>query len=88
MVQYAVTPRGTRLVPEQGMDITNAVVLQQEGYVVFIDEQPKYDWAHNCQIAFIPATAGQPEVIFRGVAFPQFSLRTPDGTRVTAWNKF
>jgi hypothetical protein len=37
-----------------GLDPVPApAVITGSGYIVFIDEQPKYDWAHQCKVVFV-----------------------------------
>ena len=42
------------------------VTLSSSGYLLFIDEQPGYDWDHASQLVFVPADApGRPIVLCR-----------------------
>jgi hypothetical protein len=86
-IQYATVPAGTIYAPRAHMGSTNVVVLPTEGIVLFIDEQPKYDWAHLFQLVFVPKATGIPQDLFRGSAIPDFAFRQPDGVQVTNWTK-
>ena len=45
---------------------TESVVLEKSGYLIFIDEAPRYDWAHPAQIVFFePTRLNEPKVLFR-----------------------
>lgn len=87
-VQYAMAPRGTQFIPGPQCGVTNSFLLQDDGCVVFIDEQPKYDWAHRLQLIFIPRTSGKPEILFRGIGFGDFTLKKPDGSAESDWKKY
>jgi hypothetical protein len=87
VVQYAEASRGTQFIPGQGMGITNTVLFPSAGYVLFIDEEPKCDWAHSFQLVFLPKASGKPDVLFRGSALPDFEFKTPDGSTIMNWKK-
>jgi hypothetical protein len=87
VVQYAEAPRGTQFLPGKGLSAAKPTSLPTEGYVLFIDEQPKYDWAHGFQLVFVPKASGKPNVLFRGSAIPDFTFKKPDGSTVTEWKK-
>lgn len=45
---------------------TESVVLEKSGYLIFIDEAPKYDWGHSAQMVFFEQTLlNEPKVLFR-----------------------
>lgn len=88
VVQYAEVPRGTTFIPGQGMGITSTRSFPDDGYLLFIDEQPEYDWAHGFRLVFVPKTSGKPDVFFRGSPIPDYSFRKPEGSTVTGWRKY
>ena len=88
VVRYAAAPAGTQFIPGQHLGVRNPIPLQNEGYVLFIDEQPGYDWEHRFQLVFIPKTSGKPHVLFRGSAIPDFRFKKPDGSTITKWQKY
>lgn len=86
IIQYVDVSKDTIFVPN--IKMTNSVVLAKEGVVLFVDEQPGLDWAHQFQVVLIPKVSQKPEILFRGSAVPSFELRKPDGTKITNWNKY
>jgi hypothetical protein len=88
VVSYASVPDGTQLLPGRHMGGTNATVLRAEGYVVFVDEKPGYDWVHPFRLMFIPKAGEKAETLFQGSAFPDFTFKRPDGSSVTNWSKY
>jgi len=87
VVQYAEVPSGTELVTAHTMG-DKSTTLQTDGYILFIDEQPKYEWEHSFQLVFVPKISGIPDVLFRGSALPEFDFTKPDGSTVTDWKEY
>jgi hypothetical protein len=88
VVSYAPVSSGTQFMPSRHMGGANAVSLRGEGYVLFVDEMPKYNWAHSFRVVFLPKGTVEPEVLFRGSAIPDFRFQSPDGSVVTNWSKY
>jgi hypothetical protein len=86
-LSYAAIPAGTTFVPGKSMTPTNAILLPEDGFAVYIDEQPTYDWVHTFQLVFVPKRTGTPKPLFHGSAFPSFAFRCSDGSTVTNWQK-
>lgn len=86
-IQYAAVPAGTVFQQTAIMGSTNATTLEDQGIVLFIDEQPEHDWAHSFQLVFVPKTTGIPQNLFHGSAIPGFSFKQPDGRMITKWKE-
>ena len=84
-VQYAAVSTGTVYAPGANMGSTNVVSFPEAGVVLFIDEKPRHDWEHPFQLIFVAKSSGEVTTLFRGSAFPDFSFKQPDGSRVTDW---
>lgn len=87
VVQYAEVPRGTAFLPGKALTTAKPTTFPTDGYILFIDEQPNYNWQHSFQLVFVPNPSGKPEVFFRGSAIPDYTLKKPDGSAVTGWKK-
>lgn len=64
--------------------------VERSGYLVFIDEQPLYDWEHGMQLIFVPRdTPGEPYVVDSGAGFPDWAITDPSGNRIYGtWEVF
>lgn len=82
---YAAIPAGTTFVPGKSMTPTNAILLPEDGFALYIDEEPKHDWVHSFQLVFVPKRTGTPQPLFHGRAFPDFAFRCADGSTIKNW---
>ena len=66
-----------------------AFVVPEPGHLIFIDEQPGYDWVHRAKLVFFPRQSpGEAKVIFRDTPKSCFHIKSPDGQEVKAtWVK-
>jgi hypothetical protein len=88
VISYAPVPGGTQFIPGRLMGATNPLVILAEGYVLFVDEKPKYDWAHPFRLMLIPKGEAKTESLFHGDAIPDFTFKRPDGSLVTNWRQY
>jgi hypothetical protein len=87
VIQYAEVPEGTTLCRPGKGGVESSTALEGSGFVVFIDEQPNYDWEHKFQLVFVPKATGKPQVLFRGNGIPVFAFKKADGTLVKQWSE-
>lgn len=59
------------------------------GYLVFVDEKPKMDWAHTARIVVVPSAVDTPPVtLFRGSFLSDIRITTGSGEAVpVSWLK-
>ena len=60
--------------------ISNPYIVTEQGYLISIDENPTYDWAHHAKYVFLPERAGAtPIVIFDGIMLPSVNISDGNG---------
>jgi hypothetical protein len=58
--------------------------VESVGYLVFIDEQPDYDWSHAAQMVFVPASHPADAVVLHaGEMIPSFKVVDEQGHTMT-----
>jgi hypothetical protein len=81
--ETAVSPGGHVSLQQQGPGLYGPpFALTERGYLVFIDEQPGYDWGHATKVLFFPAANPERAIIIFRDAAPPIACTAPDGTKI------
>jgi hypothetical protein len=88
IVHYSDVPAGTRFTPGTQTGAGKPTSFPTEGYFVFIDKKPKYDWPHDCQMVFISQKSGEPDILYLEGDPMFFTLTKPDGSTVTECKQY
>jgi len=87
VISYACLPAETTLLAS-GINRTSARYISNSCYVVFIDEQPKYDYAHGLHLLLV-ADDGTITTLFHGSGFPDFPFQQKDGSWIRPeWKQY
>jgi len=83
---HVVVPEGSMGYRERGI---NEAAVDEAGYLLFVDERPKYDWAHPAQIVLVASDPNiPPRVLFRRVPASGIVVTNTEGRRVKLeWHK-
>jgi len=67
-----------------------AFVVPEPGHLIFIDEQPDYDWEHRAKIIFFPTkTPKQARVLFTNTPASCLKMRGASGEEIKPiWEKW
>ena len=79
---------GVRFVPKEGMGKATEATFDANGWLVFIDEAPDSDWAHQFKLIFVRQVDGTNSILFDGRAMPDFQLLAGDRVIAKRWEKY
>lgn len=79
---------GMRFAPREGMGKASEMVFAADGWLVFIDETPDADWAHQFKLLFVRQADGATSTLFNGKAMPDFQLFAGENIVAKRWEKY